>query len=1059
MVAVEFRLLGDITVQVDGRPVDLGPAKQRSVLAALLVDAPRTVPIAQLIGRVWAERMPQQVRTTLYGYVCHLRKALEPAGDDASILTRSSGGYAVEVDQLAVDVHRYGALVRQARAVEDPARRAQLYEEALELWQGEPCADCDTPWFGTLREGLLRERFAATLDFYDAQLRLGLHGMLLPQLSSLAQGHPLDERAAGQLMLALYRSGRGSEALHRYDSLRRRLAEELGTDPGPELRRLHQQILTDAPALATPSPDAAPSSTPARLQASRRSASATEASTGAAEAEGRDDNDGSAPRDRGGVNGQQLVPRLLPPAPALFVGRDDEMSGACRLLGQMAAGPVAVGPVAAGSVAAGSVTTGPVTLLVTGPAGVGKTAFAISAGHALASRFADGQLYADLRAFDDERVEPFTILGAFLRALGVRGGAVPPDLTGRVHLYRTLLAQRRTLVVLDNAADAQQVNDLMPSGAHCAAVITSRTTLPDLNGHRLPLGVLDSETGLVLLKEMIGADRTLAESDAARAIVTTCQGLPLAVWVAGARLAARPHWPLGRVARALADEQRKLDELAVGHIAVRASLELTYRSMTSTNRHALRMLALLPAPDFAAWALAALLDLDLHRAEAVLDDLVEVHVVEAGSTGLSGTRYRLHDLVRLLGRERAEREVPPQDRAAALSRLLGASLHLADLAAESLSVDFQGISQTGLASWRLSSADAAQILADPQAWFNDERQPLIAVADQALDRDEITSAAALATSLTTLFQIGSHFDDWERLQGRALKAALRGGHRRSATQLHRCLGELTTILDRYPEALDHFEQALKLADGEDPAYLASATAGLAYVHRLLGQYASATGHFERAAELARRSGNVNCLVYATNGIGVIELERGRVEEAMERFSQCLRASRDAGYRPGEAQALRCLGQSHRAHGAYPAAADCFRQAASISENLGDRLTATHAACWLGDVLVRQGEQRQGRRILARALWTYREFGNLWGEAATLYALAEAQLAAGRVTLACRRAEAAADLWRKIGSRTWLAIGLDTLAKAHTLAGNVMAATRVRHEAAEIRRELEATWMD
>ncbi|MGI5380443.1 BTAD domain-containing putative transcriptional regulator [Streptomyces sp. CA-251387] len=1020
-MAVEFRVLGDTAVHLDGRPVELGPPKQRSVLAALLVDTPRTVSTAGLIDRVWGESTPQQVRNTLYGYVCHLRKALEPAGEVASI-SRSSGGYAVQADQLAVDLHRFRALVRQARAAEDTAYGAELFEQALELWQGEPCSACDTPWFDTLREGLLRERFAATLDFNDVQLRLGLHGMLLPRLASLTQEHPFDERAAGQLMLALYRSGRASDALHRYELLRRRLAEELGTDPGPELRRLHQQILTAAPALAV-APGTVSHSKPARSKPARLQ---------------QDDSGGSAPGDRGGANGQQLVPRLLPPAPALFVGRDEELAGACRMLGRMTAGPV--------------------TLLVTGPAGVGKTAFAVSAGHALASRFADGQLYVDLRAFDDDRVEPFTILGAFLRALGVRGGAVPPDLTGRVHLYRTLLAQRKTLVVLDNAADAQQVNDLMPSGARCAAIVTSRTTLPDLSGHRLPLGVLDSETGLALLREMIGVDRTRAESDAARAIVATCQGLPLAVWVAGARLAARPHWPLVKVARALADEHRKLDELAVGHIAVRASLELTYQGMTPTNRHALRMLALLPTPDFAAWALAALLDLDLNRAEAVLDDLVEVHLVEAGATGPTGTRYRLHDLVRLLGRERAEREVPPQDRAAALSRLLGASLYLADLAADSLSVDFQGISQADLASWRPSPADTAQLLTDPQAWFSAERQSLIAVADQALDREETTSAAALATALTTLFQIGSHFDDWERLQGRALKAALRGGHQRSATQLHRCLGELTTILDRYPEALDHFQQALKLADGEDPAYLASATAGLAYVHRLLGQYASATRHFERAAELARRAGNVNCLVYATNGIGVIELEQGRVEAAMERFSQCLRASREAGYRPGEAQALRCLGQSHRAHGAYPAAADCFTQAASISENLGDRLTAAHALCWLGDVLVRQGAQRQGRRLLARALWTYREFGNLWGEAAALYALAEAQLAVGRATQARRRAAAAAGLWRKIGSRTWLATGLDTLAKAHALAGNATAAARARDEAAEIRRELGAAWM-
>ncbi|MER6926578.1 tetratricopeptide repeat protein, partial [Streptomyces spiralis] len=380
-----------------------------------------------------------------------------------------------------------------------------------------------------------------------------------------------------------------------------------------------------------------------------------------------------------------------------------------------------------------------------------------------------------------------------------------------------------------------------------------------------------------------------------------------------------------------------------------------------------------------------------------------------------------------------EREVSPRDRAAALSRLLGASLYLADRAADSLSVDFQGISQTHLASWRPTPTDTAQLLTDPSAWFTAERQFLISVADQALDRDEITAAAALATALTTLFQIGGHFDDWERLQGRALEAALRGNHQHSATQLHRCLGELTTILDRYPEALDHFEQALTLADGADPAYLAGATAGLAYVHRLLGRYASAVRHFEQAAELARMAGNVNCLVYATNGIGVIELEQGRVEPAMERFSQCLRVSRDAGYRPGEAQALRCLGQSHRAHGDYQAAADCFRQAASISEGLGDRLTATHATCWLGDVLVRHGAQREGRRLLARALWTYREFGNLWGEAATLYSLAEAQLVAGRVAAARRRAEAAADLWRRIGSRTWLAIGLDTLARVWALA--------------------------
>jgi tetratricopeptide (TPR) repeat protein len=682
---------------------------------------------------------------------------------------------------------------------------------------------------------------------------------------------------------------------------------------------------------------------------------------------------------------------------------------------------------------------------------VGKTAFAVRTGHLLASRFPDGQLHADLRGFDDEPAEPFTVLGTFLRALGVPGGTVPAELTGRVHLYRTLLAGQQVLVVLDNAASAQQVSDLLPSGVRCATIITSRTTMAELSGRRLSLGVLSPATGLDLLREMLGRDRTDAESGSARSIVETCGGLPLAVWVAGARLAARPHWPLAKVARALADEQRKLDELAVGHIAVRASLELTYQQMTEATQHALRMIALLPGPSFAAWALAGLLDAGLSEAEAVLDGLVEVHLVQVGSANATGIRYQLHDLVRLFGRERAEQDVPERERTAALTRLLGASLHLADLAADALSVDFQGISQVDLASWRLAAADVDRLLADPLAWFNDERRFLIDVAEQALDGTEgVAPAAGLATALTTLFQVGSHFDDWERLQNRALKAALSSGDRHSAAKVHRCLGELTTILDRYPEALDHFEQALLLAEDQGPTYRASATAGLAYVHRLLGQYSLAVLHFEEAAALAESTGNVNCLVYATNGLGVIDLEQGRVEAAIARFTECLRASQVAGYRPGEAQALRCLGQSHRALGAYPAAADAYRQAAAISEELGDRLSATHATCWLGDVLVRQGEHWEGRRLLARSLWTYREFGNLWGEAATLYALAEAHLAVGRSAPARKRAEAAVTLWRQIGSNRWLAVGLDTLAEAHSLAGDHTAAARARAEAEEVR---------
>ncbi|MFD7687878.1 BTAD domain-containing putative transcriptional regulator [Streptomyces sp. NPDC059781] len=995
-MATCFGILGTVEVWRDGVAVDVGHGMQRRVLGALLVDADRAVSADALVDRVWGDAEPAYGRRKLYGYISRLRHVL--AADGTALTRERGGGYRLVVEPSAVDAHRFRDLSGRARKAGGDEQAEALWREALALWRGSAFAGVDTPWFNARRHLLDSERLAARLELVDVRLRLAQHEGLVSELAARAEEYPLDERVIGQLVLALYRCGRQAEALGAYERARRRLADELGVDPGPALRRLYERILAGAVEPAAP-----------------RSA---------------------APADRSGtvVNppmARQLVPRLLPADRSLFVGRKDEVDEARRLLGEERPGPV--------------------TLLITGPAGVGKTALAVRTGHLLAPRFPDGQLHADLRGFDDEPAEPFTVLGTFLRALGVPGGTVPAELTGRVHLYRTLLAGRQMLVVLDNAASTRQVSDLLPSGVRCATVITSRTTMADLSGRRLPLDVLDPATGLDLLRGMLGRDRTDAESGSARSIVETCGGLPLAVWVAGARLAARPHWTLAKVARALADEQRKLDELAVGHIAVRASLELTYQQMAAATRHALHMIALLPGTGFAAWALAALLDADLSEAEAVLDDLVEVHLVQIGSADTTGIRYQLHDLVLLFARERAEQGVPERERAAALTRLLGASLHLADLAADTLKVDFQGIPQRDLASWRLSEAEAGHLLTDPLAWFNDERQFLIDVAEQALDGAEgVAPAAGLATALTALFQVGSHFDDWERLQNRALKAALSNGDRHSAAKVHRCLGELTTVLDRYPEALDHFEQALLHSEGQGPAYRAGATAGLAYVHRLLGQYSSAVLHFEEAAELAESAGNVNCLVYATNGLGVIDLEQGRVEAAVTRFTKCLRVSRAAGYRPGEAQALRCLGQSHRALGAYPAAADAYRQAVTISEELGDRLSATHATCWLGDVLVRHGEHREGRRLLARSLWTYREFGNLWGEAATLYALAEAQLAVGRPAPARRRAEAAVRLWRQIGSSRWLAIGLDTLAEAHTLAGDHTAAALTRAEAEEVR---------
>jgi tetratricopeptide (TPR) repeat protein len=293
------------------------------------------------------------------------------------------------------------------------------------------------------------------------------------------------------------------------------------------------------------------------------------------------------------------------------------------------------------------------------------------------------------------------------------------------------------------------------------------------------------------------------------------------------------------------------------------------------------------------------------------------------------------------------------------------------------------------------------------------------------------------------------FDEWRRTQSRALVAAVAAGDRVTARRLHRGLGELDTIQDRYADAVAHFEAALDAGVGHELEYEAAVASGLGYLHRLLGQYSQASAHFERAAELAERVGNVNSLVYALAGNGVVHLEERRLAPARTHFERALRLSREVSYRPGEAQALRGLGHLARLRDDVATAAESFRAAMLVSSGFGDRLGEAHAACWLGESLFRQGQHADGRRLLARCLWVYREHGNAWGEAATLWVLANAHLAVARPGPALGRATAAVAIWRRIGSPHWLAQGLDTLADVLFALGQPDRAEDVRAEAAQL----------
>src|SRR5215469_4413986 len=492
--AMEFGLLGPLTVRRDGAEVPVPPGKQRVVLAALLLKANRLVALDELAEALWGPAPPVSARPTMQNYVMRLRKSL-----GESRITTQPGGYLISVDPGDLDVSRFESLLASARS----AARDGLWEQAsdqagtaLALWRGEPLADVDSELLALREQPRLTElRLQALETRIDADLNLGQAGEVVGELRHLASAHPLREHFHGLLMLALYRDGRQGEALAAYQDARRVLIDELGTEPGTELRELHQRILTADPALEAPGVG--------------RPAAAGHAT---------------------------VVPRELPCGIRDFTGRETELVALNELLDQEAGDDA------------------PPTVVISaigGTAGVGKTALALQWAHRMADRFPDGQLYVNLRGYDPGQPMPATdALAGFLRALGVPGPDIPAEEDERAARYRSLLAGQRILVMLDNAGDAQQVRPLLPGTPGCAVVVTSRDALAGLivrdGATRLDLDLLPVADAVSLLRALIGG-RVDAQPEAAPALAARCCQLPLALRVTAELAAARPQTPLAEL--------------------------------------------------------------------------------------------------------------------------------------------------------------------------------------------------------------------------------------------------------------------------------------------------------------------------------------------------------------------------------------------------------------------------------------------------------------------------------------------------------------------------------
>ncbi|WP_336211076.1 AfsR/SARP family transcriptional regulator [Nonomuraea sp. LPB2021202275-12-8] len=598
-MGLEIKILGPWEITANGKPAVLAGERRVGVLTRLALSAGQPVPAEQLLAQVWGESMATTAGKQLHIVVSKLRGLLAPHQDD-DIIATVSGGYQLNLPRERIDAHLFSHLTRRARAARAQGEIATadgLYHRALALWRGDALAGMTASWAQAESVRLEEERLAALEDHVDLRLEAGDHHAVVPVLTAHVEANPLRERPRAQLMLALYRASRTSEALDVYRETRRVVAEELGIEPGLTLRRLQQAVLRRDPALD--------------LHATAPRATLTRPVT------------------------------ELPADVRAFTARAREIAWLNRTLIDTRSGL-------------------PTVAAVHGPGGVGKSALAVHAAHAVADRFADGVAYVDLRGATAGRqpLSPFEALGRLLRSLGLDGAAIPPTLDEAAARYRSLTSTRELLVVLDDALDAGQVRPLIPAGPACAVIITSRQIMASLDStSHLRLTRLDHADATALFLRVADPDRVRDEPDAAQRIIQQCGGLPLALRISAARLAARPDRTLSRLADQLADPDHRLDALEHADLAVRDSIAVSLQHLQRERAghdasHAFLMLGMLETPIHTTVGTSALIGWPEGRAEVALSHLLDAGLLECAGPG----RYRMHDLIRLHAREQAIRQ-------------------------------------------------------------------------------------------------------------------------------------------------------------------------------------------------------------------------------------------------------------------------------------------------------------------------------------------------------------------------------------------------------------------
>ncbi|ALU95513.1 regulator [Streptomyces globisporus C-1027] len=924
--ALRFTVLGPVRAWRGSDLLSSGSPQQRALLTALLLREGRTATAGELIDAFWGEDPPSQALATIRTYASRLRKIL---GQDT--LVSESGGYAIRIDRGALDLtlaQDLAAEAEKARATGDRCQARTLINKVLGLWDGEALASVPGPYADNQRTRLEEWRLQLTETRLDLDLEVGCHAEAVSELTALTAAHPLRERLRELLMVALYRSGRQAEALAVYADTRRLLAEELGVDPRPELAQLQRRILRADEELARPADEPAPAPAPLR-------------------------------------------PAQLPATVPDFTGRSAFVT---ELSSRLAT--------AEGSVMAVSA--------VAGIGGVGKTTLAVHVAHQARRHFPDGQLYVDLQGAGARAAEPETVLGSFLRALGTADSAIPDTLDERAALYRSTLDGRRILILLDNAHDAAQIRPLLPGTPGCAALVTSRVRMVDLAGaHLVDLDVMSPEEALQLFTRIVGAERVGSEREAALDVVAACGFLPLAIRIAASRLAARRTWTVSVLAAKLADERRRLDELQAGDLAVKATFELGYGQLEPAQARAFRLLGLADGPDISLAAAAALLNLDPHAAEDLLEALVDTSLVESAAPG----RYRYHDLVRLYARACAERDERAAERESALSRLLdfylatAAGVYALERPGDRLVDHLARVDRPGLVFQQRGPA---------LDWIHTEAECVLACAHQCTDSASLRRAADLLLAAKDLPESGANSRRYEVAAQAVLAAAVRTGDVHAEGRARTALTNVFHFAGRFDEAEEEAEKAMALSEAnEDP---------------IPGGYAA-------------------------NTRGFIAVYQGRYAEAEKYLRVAIASFRSDGNGPSEASALCNLSRAQLAMGRTGGAVTLARQGVDIYDRQGLSLRLANGRYALGIALTQAGELDEALTQLSEALDIFHESRQPLWEGMTHFRLAELHLLAGRSAQAAAHAEQAIAL-RGIGGEWRRATVLTVLGKALKLLGQV-----------------------